>query len=58
MAYTYLCQSVISFILNGEWIPNARGNTCSTKGTTLEAIGTASNTMDPADWLTVFISIL
>ena len=58
IVYTYFLQYVISFILNGECIPNARGNTCSTKGTSLEAIGTASNTMDPADWISVFISLL
>lgn len=54
----FLLQYVISFILNGGCAPNARGTTCSTKGARLEAIGTASNTVDPADWISLFISPL
>lgn len=54
----FLLQYVISFILNGGCAPNASGTTCSTKGARLEAIGTASNAVDPADWVGLFISPL
>lgn len=58
VVFLVLLQYVISFILNGGCIPDARGSTCSTKGSRLEAIGTASNTVDPADWISLFISLL
>lgn len=45
--FIWCCYCMLfHFIVHGEWFPNARSNTCSTKGTRLEAIGTASNTVE------------